>query len=487
MAAESNSWKLIVAAGASAAVTAGVMFFARPEPPPPTPAPAEAPAAEPAKPAEAPAAEAPAAEAPAAEAPAAELPTAASPAGELPVAPEVGEAAPKEVPALRIPETQEQIRTYLQEASRAVGDAKLQGNLRSARWIFDVQRGPLAGRITLDLDDRKAVLRHPGQDLVLVQSGDRCRISRRGLSAPCEHHEQQLLASIRHARNAVLPEVWLAGARAPLAAKLVGTENRLVITAAGTGAQPGPDGCDAKGTHDVLRFAGAQGRVTSLVRACGPCRALVFEAHATIADLQLPRLWRAEIAARRTAAPDAEPAQPAADDPSDGGGQVCPWLEVALISVSPVKIELPELRAAIADAAPRIESRQAMRLGVAEVSTPSAFAEALGKIVETADDLDRSGMLGGFIVGAPLRFAMPLRAGAGKTIVEIAAGRVARQRVSVSPGGLTAAMAAMVAEVGKSHRVGSGAQLAWPLEIDDGFLFADERARMFELEVPIAD
>lgn len=480
MASDSNSWKLVVAAGASAAVTAVAMWATRPTPPPPPPPPTVAQTAPEVGEKEPEQAKAPE---PAAEAPAAP-PEAASPAaaGELPVAPEVGQAAPEVAPAVRVPKSDEEIRGYLGAAVDAVGPVEAQTALASARWTLDVRRGAFAGRVVAEIDDEHVSLEHAASGVRIERQGERCRSRLGGVTMPCQAHELALVTFLGQARRGALPALWRAGVPGGYRVVLDGKTNRLTMWNAGFVERQGT--CDRKVKSLALRFDAARERLIGMVPLCLACETIAYADVERFGAVELPRRWHVP-----PADPAAEaPADPKAREAAAERAAECATLDVTIVDVESAKVGPSQMADAKAESAPRIESRPKQTLHVAPAPALASMVETLGELAPSSNDVDRSGKVVALLPGEGLRVGLTMR----RTSVDAAkvvlpAGKVARQRYVIGPSDLAIRLREFRDAVGSKHKLADVPAVAWPLRLDAGFGLADERPRPFEFEVAITD
>ncbi|MCB9738393.1 MAG: hypothetical protein H6747_03930 [Deltaproteobacteria bacterium] len=477
MASESNSWKLVVAAGASAAVTAVAMWATRSPPPPPPPVAPTAPAA--AEPKERPA---PAPEA--AEQEPVAAPEAASPAvgGELPVAPEVGQAAPDVAPAVKVPKSDEEIRAYLGAAVDAVGPVEAQLALRSARWTLDVRRGVLAGRVVAEIGPDRIVLEHAASGVRIERDGDRCRALASGVTMPCQHHEQILVTFLAEAQRGALPAIWRAGVAGGYRVVLEGEANTLRLWNSGFAGRNGA--CDRKAMSVALQFDAVRERLISLEPACLECAPIAYSDVERFGAVTFPRRWYVPRGDRRTE-PDAEP------KPGQRKAELaaeCAELDVTIVEVEAAPVGPSQMADAKAESAPRIETRPAQTLLVAPAPALASMVETLEELAPSSNDVDRSGKMVALLPGEGLRIGLTARrtpADAAKVLLP--AGKVARQRSVIAPSDLAIRLREFREAIGSKHKLADVPAVAWPLRLDKGFGIGDERPRPFEFEVAIAE
>ncbi len=430
----------------------------------------------------------------AAEASPAALPPGATASEAWPALPEVGQAAPTTPPPVRIPANAKELQSYLDDVEAAVGKPEAQRALRAARWTLEIPVGPLAGRVVADLDDDLSVVRHAAQDAVLVQAGESCTLLRKGAVAPCELHEEVLLAALRHARAAALPAIWR-HAFGRLATHALDGSTNVVHVGANAGnrnvrekearALPHPDG-----GRDLLAVDARNLQVRGVSSIGGICPRLAFDGWRRVRDFAVPSHWRAEL---ETPNPAAAPDASAADADPVGrqrAAWVCGTLELLVLDVAalPGGVQRPALAPGAAESAPRFEQRIAQKLNAVALQRVGDFSSALPTVVPSSGALDRRGRLGGFVVAKDgLALAVPLLEGAdGPGALAMPAGPVARQRMRVKPTLLVATLQQFAETLRAKRPLGDGPWMAWPLEIDPGFVFANDGERMFELEVPVA-
>lgn len=425
---------------------------------------------------------------------AAALPPGATSSEAWPALPEVGQAAPTTPPPVRVPANAKELQRYLDDVEAAVGKAEAQRALRSARWTLEIPAGPLAGRVVADLDDERSVVRHAGQDAVFVQDGEGCMLLRKGAVAPCELHEEVLLAVLRHARASALPALWRHGPGRKATHALDGSTN-VVHVGANAGkrnagqqearALPHPDG-----DRDLLAIDARNLQVRGVSNIGGICPRLVFDGWRRVRDFALPAHWRAEQEPPEQAVAPAAGAADVAAVGRERAAWVCGTLELLVLDVAalPGRVERPALQPAAAETAPRFEQRIAQKLNAVALQRVGDFSSALPTVVPSSGALDRRGRLGGFVVAKDgLALAVPLLEGAdGPGALAMAAGPVARQRMRVKPTLLVATLQQFAETLRGKRPLGDGPWLAWPLEINAGFVFSDDGERMFELEVPVA-
>lgn len=479
MASESNSWKLVVAAGASAAVTAVAMWATRPSPPPPSPPPAA-----PTAPAEAEPKERPAPAPEVAEQEPVAAPEAVSQAaeGELPVAPEVGQAAPDVAPAVKVPKSDEEIRAYLGAAVDAVGPVEAQMALRSARWTLDVRRGVLAGRVVAEIGPERIVLEHAASGVRIERDGDQCRARAWGVTMPCQHHEEALVGFLDEARRGALPAIWRANASRGYRVALDGTTNTLRLWNAGFVERKGV--CDRKSMSVALEFDAARERLIAQETACLECAPIAFSDAERFGAVTFPRRWyvpRTEQKADPAADPKAAPRR--AELPRE-----CAWLDVTIVEVEAAPVGPSQMADEQAEGTPRIVTRPAQTLLVAAAPALASMDETLAELAPTTESVDRSGKMIALLPGEGLRIGLTVRsASPGAAKVELPAGKVARQRYVIGPSDLAIRLREFREAVGSKHKLADVPAVAWPLRLDKGFGIGDERPRPFEFEVAIAE